>query len=280
MTSKLDYARQYALDGKKVFPCKPNGKAPLTRNGFKDASSNVEDIEAWWDTYPGANIGLVTGRDNNLVVIDVDVKNGAKGRESSLSLFANGIKFDTKIVGTPSEGWHYYYQYPGNIDSLKSRVNVLPGIDVRADGGYVLAPGSEIDGQPYYFKNTEEDKPILEMPELLLDIISQVPEGSAISTGASVKQGSRNDHIFRLASKMRGDDVPLDEAKSQVLLEAHICVPPLPESEAIKCLESAYERYQPNSKNPTDVGNAKRLVELFGDNLRYISEFKKWIYWS
>lgn len=280
MTSKLDYAKQYALEGKKVFPCKPNGKTPLTRNGFKDASSNIEDIKAWWESYPDANIGLATGRDNNLVVIDIDVKNEAQGRESAVSLYASGVKFDTKIVSTPSGGWHYYCQYPNNVESLKSRVNVLPGIDIRADGGYVLAPGSEINGNKYHFRSSEKDKPVSEMPEMMLDIITKTPKGGSLSTGTTVKQGSRNNHIFKVASRLRGDDVPLDLARSKILLEAKMCEPPLPESEALRCLDSAYDRYQPNAKNPTDVGNAKRLTQLFGINLRYVIEFNKWAYWN
>lgn len=280
MTSKLDCAKQYALEGKKVFPCQPNGKVPLTLNGYKDASSDVADIEAWWDAYPEANIGFTTGRDNDVAVIDVDVKGNAKGLESFAQLMQEGITFDTKSVKTPSGGFHYYFLYPKGVDVIKNRVNVRPGIDVRGDGGYVLAPNSSINDEHY--ANTSPGKEIAEMPAELLDVITGTPDKKLATTAgmSKVQEGARNDHVFKVASKLRGDDVPFDLAKSQVLLEAQMCEPPLPDSEALRCLDSAYTLYQPNTKNPTDVGNAKRLIQLFGINLKYVIEFNKWTYWN
>ena len=61
-------AQSYATDGLKIIPCNPNRKTPLTTNGFKDASNDPEIIKLWWDQYPEANIGLVTGVENNLLV--------------------------------------------------------------------------------------------------------------------------------------------------------------------------------------------------------------------
>ena len=73
MKSKFDYAEQYASDGIDIFPCDANGKSPLTKHGYKDASSNANDVERWWKAYPDANIGMPTGRRNNLVIVDVDM---------------------------------------------------------------------------------------------------------------------------------------------------------------------------------------------------------------
>jgi len=95
-----------------------------------------------------------------------------------------------------------------------------------------------------------------------------------------VGQGNRNNSIFRLASKLRGDDIPRDIAASQIVLAAQNCTPPLSKAEALRCFESAYSLYQPNPKNPTDAGNALRLVKLFGSNIRYVYEFNSWIYWD
>ncbi len=284
MKSKFDYAEQYASDGIDVFPCDANGKSPLTKHGYKDASSNANDVERWWKAYPDANIGMPTGRRNNLVIVDVDIKGGAKGFESLSQLMSEGVVFDTKTVKTPSGGYHYYYTYPEGFDRVKNKVNVRPGIDIRADGGYVVAPGSSIDGNNYEFP--DNNKEISELPEKLLKVITGESElktsalsKSSILSGV-IEQGGRNDGVFKIASKLRGDDVPLDVAKAEVLATASACNPPLPHSEAIRCLESAYSHYQPNPKNPTDTGNAKRLVNLFGDDIRYVYEFKKWIHWD
>src|SRR3990167_10472911 len=73
---------RYAEKGWNVFPLVPNNKNPLTQNGFKDATKNPDQIRAWWEDKPLANIGIATGKESGFFVIDIDVKNGAKGLES------------------------------------------------------------------------------------------------------------------------------------------------------------------------------------------------------
>jgi hypothetical protein len=97
------------LKGQKIFPCKSNGKKPLTPRGFKDASSDAGVITTWWSNYPDANIGLCTGKDANLIVVDIDVKKHAGGMESLQALEAEFETLDTLVVTTPSGGWHYYF---------------------------------------------------------------------------------------------------------------------------------------------------------------------------
>ena len=279
------YIEYYTNDGLKTFPCWSNKKNPMTKNGHKNASSDEHVINDWWDKYPNANIGLLTGKSNNLVVVDVDVKNDAGGMASLEQLQDECGEFNTRIVHTPSGGLHFYFEYPQDVDTIKNRTNMKPGIDIRADGGYVIAPGSCIDGNYYEFDDA--DKEIAELPQKLLEMLaSKKREVSTANnnwddaTEQSFEQGSRNNDIFRMASKLRGDDIPYDIAVDQILIAANNCNPSFPENEAIRCLDSAYSLYQPNPKNPTDVGNAKRLVSLFGENIRYVYEFKKWIQWD
>ena len=287
--SQKEYIKYYLLGGDKVFPCSRNKKSPLTKNGFKDASSDEQTINAWWDKHPDANIGLPTGKTNNLVVVDVDVKNDVGGMASLKQLQDECGEFDTRVVHTPSGGLHFYFNYPDGVDAIKNRTNMMPGIDIRADGGYVIAPGSSVYGNYYEFDDV--DKEIAELPQKLQELLisNRVSSNAGfdgeyeVSAGKvmfGVEQGGRNQSVFRLASKLRGEDVPLDVAKSQILIAAHNCNPSLPESEALRCLDSAYSLYQPNPKNPTDSGNAIRLVKLFGVDIRYVYEFKKWIHWN
>jgi len=285
MTNRKQYVKHYILGGLEVFPCGNNKKSPLTNHGYKDASSDKGVINTWWDKHPDANIGIPTGKVNNLVVVDVDVKNGAGGMDSLKQLQDKYGQFDTKTVHTPSGGLHYYFSYPDGVDIIKNRTNMKPGIDIRADGGYVVAPGSSIDGNYYEFE--DKDKEISELPEKLLEMLTSNVRKKitdSISWGEtpmqSFEQGSRNHDVFRMASKLRGDDIPYEVATDQILIRARNCNPPLSEDEALRCLKSAYSLYKPNPKNPTDVGNAKRLVELFGEDIRYIYEFKKWIQWD
>jgi len=287
--SRKEYFKYYILRGLQVFPCGCNKKSPLTTNGFKDASSDKQVINDWWDKHPDANIGLPTGKTNNLVVVDVDVKNDADGMASLKQLQDECGEFDTRVVHTPSGGLHFYFKYPQDVDTIKNRTNMKPGIDIRADGGYVIAPGSSINGNYYEFNDA--DKEITELPKKLLELLTSRRVGAnsnfdaeyKVSAGEvmyGVEQGSRNHSVFRLASKLRGDDVPREVAENQILIASHNCNPPLPESEALRCLDSAYSLYQPNPKNPTDAGNAIRLVKLFGDDIRYVYEFKKWMHWD
>ena len=151
MNSKEEHIKYYILGGMKIFPCRSNEKAPLITGWQEKASSSKEVVAAWWDKFPDANIGLLTGKKANLVVVDVDVKKGARGMESLKQLQDECGKLDTRMVHTPSGGLHYYFSYPQGVDTLKNRANLMPGIDIRADGGLVIAPGSSIDGNDYEF---------------------------------------------------------------------------------------------------------------------------------
>jgi len=282
--NRKENIENYISRGVRIFPCKSNGKSPLISGWQEKASSDKEVIENWWKQYPDANVGVVTGKDANLVVVDVDVKNNAGGMESVRQLQNECGEFDTRTVRTPSGGLHYYFSYPQGVDTLKNRGNLMPGIDIRADGGLVIAPGSSINGKAYEFE--DEAKEIVELPQKLLEILTsdrrthKEYEIAASDVISGVEQGNRNNSIFRLASKLRGDDIPRDIAASQIVLAAQNCTPPLSKAEALRCFESAYSLYQPNPKNPTDAGNALRLVKLFGSNIRYVYEFNSWIYWD
>jgi len=286
MKNTEEYFKYYAGMGLKTFPCGRNKKSPLTKNGFKDASSDKQVINDWRDRYPNANIGLPTGKINNLVVVDVDVKNDAGGMDSLKQLQDECGEFDTRIVHTPSGGLHFYFKYPQDVDTIKNRTNMKPGIDIRAVGGYVIAPGSSIDGN--YYKFDDADKEVAELPKKLLEILTSIGELAmpTFETPISdviygVDDGVRNDSIFKLSCRLRGMDTAYEEAKNQVIVAARNCIPPLEDSEAIACLDSAW-KYAPNTErfHLTDLGNAKRLVQMYGDDIKYVVEYKKWIYWD
>ena len=285
--SLKEWIKYYIYGGLEIFPCKCNKKNPLTANGFKDSSSDEQVINDWWDKYPNANIGLPTGKVNNLVVVDVDVKNNAGGMGSLKQLQDECGEFDTRMVHTPSGGLHYYFSYPQGVDTIKNRTNMKPGIDIRADGGYVIAPGSSIDGNPYEFE--DKDKKIAALPQKLLEILTNKSISvSDFTTPVSeviygVEQGSRNDSIFKFASRLRGMDLPYEEAKNQVITAARNCTPALSDSEAIRCLDSAwkFEPDKPNSgKHLTELGSAKSLVDNYGSNIRFAHQYDKWMYWD
>ena len=121
--------------------CSNPAKHPIIQNGFKGASQDPDQINAWWKKYPRANIGSPLTK--GLVVLDVD---GEKGLKSFKSL---GIKTKT-LKAVTSRGFHLYY-----LGNLATRNNAMPGLDIRGggEGGYIiLPPSTHISGKRYYWE--------------------------------------------------------------------------------------------------------------------------------
>ena len=97
---------------------------------------------------------------------------------------------------------------------------------------------------------------------------------------AGFAQGNRDDSLFRYACSLRGRGLDKKEAQLLMLAAAANCQPPMTELDAHKCLESAWRYDSARTERLTDVGNAKRLVRLHGQDLRYAPEFKKWLVWD
>ena len=130
----------YARRGWPVLPLKAGTKVPATTHGLKDATTNPDQVRAWWTRWPDANIGLVTGHLAD--VIDID---GADGIRSIADLEDEGhLPPFLGVVSTP-RGWHLYLTPSGDGNATSIR----PGIDYRGRSGYVVAPPSTVDGATY-----------------------------------------------------------------------------------------------------------------------------------
>ena len=131
-----DAALIYAEWGWPVFPLKPHTKTPATRHGFKDATTDPDQIREWWQRNPQANIGLPTG--HTFDVIDIDVPQGPQSYTAMLDL---GIVPDAHgQVATSSGGLHLYITPSGD----GNKASMAPGVDYRGAGGYVVAPPSTL----------------------------------------------------------------------------------------------------------------------------------------
>lgn len=141
-------ARSLAAAGVPVFPCVVEGKRPLTRRGFLDASNDPEQVAAWWSRTPNANIGIPTGTESDVVVVDVDVHGTHDGRAAYQRATEAGLVDGAGLlVRTPTGGAHVYFPAtPGR--EQRSWQAATAGIDFRGDGGYIIAPPSRriIDG--------------------------------------------------------------------------------------------------------------------------------------
>lgn len=160
-----DEALRYAGNGLPVFPvsagCKTlcgdpqcaeickDAKKPLVTGGFKSATTDPAIIEGWREKYPDAMIGMPTGDASGLSVVDLDTKHGKDGRQIFDSyLEAHGEEWpETVEAETPSGGSHLIFE---NEPGSSSRTGVLPGVDTRGSGGYVvLSPSKLADGRKY-----------------------------------------------------------------------------------------------------------------------------------
>lgn len=154
-----------------VFPIIADGKAPAVEHGFKDATVNKDALHNWWGT-GSLNIGLATGS-SRLLVLDVDVKI-EDGPASLLMLeLIHGELPATAMVQTPSGGWHHYFTLPDGVEVPSSAGRVGLGIDVRAEYGYVLAPGSTIGKGEYAWK---PHRALAEAPEWLIELAGRPRE--------------------------------------------------------------------------------------------------------
>lgn len=167
-------ALEYARRGWAVFPlfgivdgqcqchrldCDRPGKHPLVRRGLHDASTDAKVIAAWWRRWPSANIGIATGAVSGIVVVDVDRPAG----EASLQLVERdlGPLPATLRAVTGGGGLHLVYQHPGGrlgntVGKLHGYPDPLPDVDLRADGGSIVAPPSaHISGGHYRWIDSE-----------------------------------------------------------------------------------------------------------------------------
>lgn len=170
--SRVDDALRYARDGWRVLPVFPGEKRPRLKDWPTAATTDTEVIREWWTRMPDSNIGLACGRESGFFVLDIDPKNG--GDESLAALVAeHGELPYTFTVRTGSGGTHYYFAMPDfEVTNSPGRLKGT-GIDVRGEGGQVLAPPSRTVIGEYRVKAVA---PIVEAPEWLLDHLRPAPD--------------------------------------------------------------------------------------------------------
>jgi hypothetical protein len=137
MTQRLAECLAYAARGWHVFPCKPNAKIPATgAGGFYNATTNPAALRRWFRWYP-YNIGIRTGAASRIFIFDVD---GEAGSENLREIEFQHGRLPLTLISTTGQGRHFWFIADRPIPCSTGRI--APGIDVRADGGYVVAPSS------------------------------------------------------------------------------------------------------------------------------------------
>jgi hypothetical protein len=174
VSKNLDAALEYARQGKPVFPCNPKDKRPLTKNGFKDATADPEKIKAWWSKRPDAMIGMPTGALSEVDVVDLDRKpDHADGVVTWEKLENENSPVNTRTHGTPSTGQHKFFQHQNGLRSI-GLDRLAAGLEVKADGGYVIMPPSRMaNGKGYTVIKDIEPAP---MPPWLQEMIRRLKD--------------------------------------------------------------------------------------------------------
>lgn len=255
--SMKEWALYYASLGLAVFPVKPHGKAPLTEHGCKDASWEEAQIERWWARWPSAGIGIATGEaSGGLLVIDLDVdeEKGVDGRESLRRWeMAHGpLPGDTWLSITGRGGYHYFYQV--NRET-KNRAGLYEGVDVRGDGGYIVAPPSiHPSGRAYEWEQGPEDGPLAEADARVWAFLaggdkSQRAEGQgggqSFEAPEQIPEGQRVQTLVRLLCSQQAKGLSDGAIRAAVRAENEAkCVPPLTDAELEKEVFPALGRYQ------------------------------------
>lgn len=231
--TKLEYAKKLAKMGFKVFPLRENDKRPLFKGSAQtQGTTDLNQVRDIWTQHPNANIGIATG--NGLTVIDVDTiaSHGVDGENSMLEYQVdNGFINETLEVTTPTGGKHYYYL---TDNEYSNKASILPGVDVRGLGGYVVGPGSTINGTLYEAKQlTEPQRANSEVLQLLgacKKRETSTDPFEALEKGYSetlIPRGSRTDYLIKQCAQLCDGTKTLETMKKmiQVINENNLEIP-------------------------------------------------------
>jgi len=248
---QLQHALAYRRRGFSVIPIKAKDKRPLISwEPYQVEAAEEATIRHWFESWPTANIGLVTGAISDCIVVDLDSNEATQKLKSLLG------NYDLRAVprSRTGKGWQLFFKHPGV--SIPNRTGVIPNMDIRADGGYVVVPPSIHPNGKEYKWEVPLNGHLPKLPGELFKLI-QTPTHNeqgyrerfdTARALAGVPEGQRDEAIFKLASKLRNADIPQDIAETLVLESARNCQPPFPERVALEKVGRVYNRYVPTVK--------------------------------
>jgi putative DNA primase/helicase len=282
-------AAEYRRRGWSPIPIKERSKEPnlLELRPYLSRKATKEELDTWaW-----SGVGIVTGELSGVLVLDVD------GPEGEAELRKHGHPV-TPMVRTASGGLHLYFKHPEHL--VRTGIRVAPGLDVKASGGYVVAPPSVgPNGKRYEWIVSPKDADLAAPPEWLMRLLDrQRSKAPAGPVGERIPSGQRNKVLASIAGTMRRRGMGEAEilAALQVANEQR-CEPPL-ETEEVAKITASVARYEPAGDvvhvsfnghgspqppagfNLTDLGNAERFIARHGEDVRYCYPWSRWLVWT
>lgn len=257
----MNHALRYLRLGYSVIPLKVRGKEPLIAwQEYQKRLPTEAEVRAWWDKYPQANIGIVTGKVSGIGVVDVDGPEGMKE--------ARRLGFTSPLVSLTGKGRQLIYKHTEG--TLCNAVRKYPGIDIRGDGGYVVAPPSvHPNGRRYQWVGASAVALKSRLPNFPVSVFaaSSAPTkliGNAAGWVAAalteMKPGNIDTTLHRVCSKLRADGYSKADAK--LLLEPHAIKAGATPGHLDDKIANAWARYEPNVKPESaqiDPANAENI---------------------
>ncbi|MHB8537691.1 MAG: bifunctional DNA primase/polymerase [Candidatus Dormibacteria bacterium] len=242
----------YAARGWLVFPChgmasdghctcgkrgcRTPGKHPRPVRWLLEATTAADTVRGWWRRWPDSNIGVVTGRRSGLLVIDVDPRHGGDDALAALEQENDQLPETVEAV-TGSGGRHILFAYPSQHVIRNSASLVGLGIDVRGEGGYIVAaPSGHVSGRGYAWEAAHHptDVALAPPPAWLLALLAAGRNGRhpAPPLEESIPEGRRSASMVSLAGSMRRRGANADSILAALRIEnAARCHPPLDDDE-------------------------------------------------
>jgi len=236
-------ARDYVSRGWSVIPIAPRSKRPLVKwETFQRRQASEAELDLWFEQWPDANIGIVTGMISGLLVLDIDPRHGGTAALRSLGTDHAPLPPTVSAV-TGGGGRHLYFRHPGRTTSNRARL--AAGLDLRGNGGMVVAPPSvHASGRAYRWETDRApgQVPLAPTPGWLLQSEAHPGHGTVhwrdlVKEG--IAEGQRNATIASLAGHFLWHGVDLEVVRGLLLgWNAQRCRPPLSDEEVSRTVDS------------------------------------------
>lgn len=244
-TSTAEAARRYLARGWSVLPLRERDKRPLILwEHLQNERPSESDIAEWFRRWPDANVGIVTGEISNLIVLDIDPKHGGDATLDRLERRFRPLSSTVEAV-TGGGGRHLYFAHPGGL--TRNRAGLAQGIDLRGDGGYIVAPPSiHPSGRPYRWVpgRGPDEITLAPLPRWLIVPIRGPRIGRSLFdwrrlVREGVTEGQRNSTIASLTGHLLWHGVDPDVALELLLAWNRMrCRPPLDDAEVAQVVAS------------------------------------------
>jgi hypothetical protein len=258
-----------------VIPVRPDNKKPYVKwLKYQKESAGKDEIAGWFAKYPDAMVGIVTGKISGIMVIDCDSEKAYQDIRQSLP-----DPLETWVARSP-RGYHIYFKYPEK--GVSNSASIIDNVDVRGEGGYIIAsPSIRSDGNSYAWVTSPDQCELANIPEefcILYNIYNSFYKGGVVSESPQTTTKTTNDHkdhtffsegrrdndLFHLANCLLKGGCEIDfTTKALEIIGQHLN-PPFPKIEIELKIKSALNRSERVTKNIT--GEIREWVETTNGN--------------